>query len=264
MLKPYLYIAKTKILSALAYRFDVISTIVIQCLVVIATSFFWMAAYGQRQSAMGVTLNQMLTYSIMSSLLSCLLTANVEDRVIQSVRKGNVALDMLKPVSVFGMYLAEDIGAIAVAFCQNALPLLLISCLLIQVPVPSSAVNLLLFIVSLVFSYLINWLITACFSMLSFFVISIGPLHQTKNVLIRILSGSIIPLWFFPEGLQTVLKFLPFVCIYQLPLSIYIGKLDWPDILMQMGLQLIWLLILYAVFKMIQKKVLSNVLIQGG
>jgi ABC-2 type transport system permease protein len=262
--KPYLYIAKTKVLSSLAYRFDVFSSIAIQCLVLIATSFFWVAVYNGQQSAMGVTKEQMLTYSIISAILSCIFTANVEDRVIQSVRKGSVALDMLKPVSVFGMYLAEDLGAIVITLCQNVLPLLLISVVLIQIPVPSSALNFLLFLLSVVLSYFINWLITACFSMISFFVISIGPLHQTKNVLIRILSGSIIPLWFFPENLQGVLRFLPFMYIYQLPLSIYIGKLGLTEILTQTGLQLVWLLILYGVFRLIQKKVFSNVLIQGG
>jgi ABC-2 type transport system permease protein len=263
-LKPYFYIAKIKVLSALAYRFDVISSVIIQGLIVIATSFFWMAVYGDRQSALGVTKEQMLTYTIISALLACIFTANVEERVIQSVRKGSVALDMLKPVSVFGMYLAEDIGAVVIALCQNAIPLLLISCFLIQVPAPSSSFNFLLFLLSAVLSYLINWLITACFSMLSFVVISMNPLRQIKNVLIRILSGSIIPLWFFPQSLQSVLGFLPFVYIYQLPLSIYIGKLGIPDILMQMGLQLAWLLVLYVIFRMIQKKVFSNVLIQGG
>jgi ABC-2 type transport system permease protein len=263
-LKPYLYIAKTKILSELAYRFDVISSVTVQCLVVIATSFFWIAVYGGRQSAQGVTKEQMLTYTIMSAMLACIFTANVENRVIQSVRKGNVALDMLKPISVFGIYLAEDIGATVIALCQNAAPLLLISCLLIQVPVPSSVINFLLFLLSAVLSYLINWLITACFSMMSFFVISIGPFHQIKNVLIRILSGSIIPLWFFPESLQGVLRFLPFMYIYQLPLSIYIGRLGPLEILAQTGLQLAWLLVLFGVFKLIQKKVFSNVMIQGG
>ncbi len=263
-MKPYLYIAKTKILSALAYRFDVISSVAVQCLIVITTSFFWAAVYGDRQSAMGVTKEQMLTYTIMSVMLACLFTANVENRVMQSVRRGSVALDMLKPISVFGIYLAEDVGAVAVALFQNAAPLLLVSCLLIQVPVPASALSFLLFLLSAVLSYLINWLITACFSMISFFVISIGPLHQIKNVLIRILSGSVVPLWFFPESLQGVLRFLPFMYIYQLPLSIYIGKLGPSEILAQVGLQLAWLLILYGVFKLIQKKVFRNVLIQGG
>ncbi len=263
-MRPYLFIAKMKVLSALAYRFDVISSVAVQCLIVIATSFFWMAVYGGTQSALGVTKEQMLTYTIMSVLLASIFTANVENRVIQSVRKGSVALDMLKPISVFGIYLAEDIGAAIIALFQNAAPLLIISCVLIQVPAPSSIVNSLLFLLSASLSYLINWLITACFSMLSFFVISIGPLHQTKNILIRILSGSIIPLWFFPESLQGVLRFLPFMYIYQLPLSIYIGRLGISDIFMQMGLQLAWVIVLFAVFKMEQKKVYSNVLIQGG
>lgn len=263
-MKPYLYLAKTKILAALAYRFDVISSIIIQCLVVIATSYFWVAAYGTHKTALGVTKEQMLTYSILSAFLSCILKANVEDRIIQSVRKGNIALDLLKPVNIFGMYLAEDLGGIAVSFCQNALPLLIISSVLIQVPTPSSGIHFLLFLLSMVQSYFINWFITASFSMLSFFVISMGPLRQIKNSLIRILSGSIIPLWFFPDGLRTVLSFLPFMYIYQLPLSIYIGKLTPADMIEQLGLQFIWILIFYAIFKLIQKKVLSNVLVQGG
>lgn len=263
-MKPYLYIAKTRILSALAYRFDVISSIIIQCLVVIATSYFWVAAYGDQKYALGVTKNQMLTYSIISAVLSCILSANVEDRIIQSVRKGNVALDMLKPVNVFGMYLAEDLGEITISLCQKALPLLLISAVLIQVPIPASGLYFLLFLVSVILSFFINWLIAVSFSMITFFVISMGPLRQIKNSLIRILSGSIIPLWFFPENIQTVMRFLPFMYLYQLPLSIYIGKLTLVEVLRQLGLQSIWVLILYVVFKMIQKKVLSHVLVQGG
>lgn len=263
-MKPYIYLAKTKVMSVLAYRFDVISSVVIRCLVLIATSFFWVAAYGNRQSALGVTKEQMLTYSIMSAVLSCLLSANVEDRVIKSVRKGSVALDMLKPVNIYGMYLAEDIGSIIVSICQNAFPLFIIASLLIQVPVPSSGINFLLFLLSVVFSYMINWLIAASFSMLTFFLISMGPLIQIKINLIRILSGSIIPLWFFPQSVQTMLNFLPFVYLYQLPLSIYIGKLTRNEIGMQLGLQVLWIFILYLVFKWIQKKVLLNVLVQGG
>lgn len=62
-MRPYLYIAKVRMLSALAYRFDVLSSIVIQCLAVIASCFFWIAAYGNQQAALGVTRDQMLTYT---------------------------------------------------------------------------------------------------------------------------------------------------------------------------------------------------------
>ena len=42
-MKAYIYIAKMKILSALAYRFDVISSVFVRSLVVVATSYFWIA-----------------------------------------------------------------------------------------------------------------------------------------------------------------------------------------------------------------------------
>ena len=45
-----------------------------------------------------------------------------------------------------------------------------------------------------------------------------------KKHLIRLLSGSIIPIWFFPDWLADILNLLPFVYIYQLPLDIYIGS----------------------------------------
>lgn len=118
-MRPYLYIAKTRILRALAYRFDVLSGIAIQGLIVIASSFFWVAAYGSQQEAMGVTRDQMLTYTIMSGVLACLYTMGVEHRIASSVRHGQVALDILKPVNIFAMYLAEDLGSVGITFAQN-------------------------------------------------------------------------------------------------------------------------------------------------
>ncbi len=263
-MRPYLYIAKVRMLSALAYRFDVLSSIVIQCLAVIASCFFWIAAYGNQQAALGVTRDQMLTYTVMSSTLACLLTMNVENRIAASVQKGSVALDLLKPVNIFGIYLWEDIGSVAIAFLQNAVPLLLIGALFIVAPVPASAAHFLLFILSAAFSYMINWLIAALFGMWSFRIVRIFPLLCMKGHMIRLLSGSVIPLWFFPQWLQTVLSFLPFRYIYQLPLSVYIGILSPRETAAQMGIQFIWILLLGCLFFEIKKGVTRHLLVQGG
>lgn len=263
-MKPYLYIAKMKVLTSMAYRFDVILTIIIQCLVMIATAFFWIAAYGTRESALGTSRAQMLTYIILSAVLACMFSISVEGRVSRSIRDGKVAVDMIKPVNMFGMYLAEDMGGFIVSFFLNILPLLIIASLFIQVPRPASFIHFLLFLLSAILSYMINWIICANFSMLAFWTISIGPLLNIKNILIRILSGSIVPLWFFPQWMQTILRFLPFMYIYQLPLSIYIGKISMEDMIFELSLQIIWIFILYGIFKLFQNKIKSNVLVQGG
>jgi ABC-2 type transport system permease protein len=121
-----------------------------------------------------------------------------------------------------------------------------------------------LFLVSAAESMLINWLIAALFGMIAFTAVNIDALIQVKKHLIRLLSGSIIPLWFFPPSVSRVLSLLPFVYIYQLPLSIYIGKGSRAEHLMQMRLQLVHLVILSVIFFVMQRQVTRKVLVQGG
>ena len=93
---------------------------------------------------------------------------------------------------------------------------------------------------------------------------AVGPWGATKEHLIRLLSGSIIPMWFFPEGLRRVLEFFPFVYLYQLPLDIYIGKYDLKEYLPRIGMQLMWLLLFFLLFQYLQQKVMKHVMVQGG
>ena len=100
--------------------------------------------------------------------------------------------------------------------------------------------------------------------MIAFTAVNIDALIQVKKHLLRLLSGSIIPIWFFPAGVSRVLESLPFVYIYQLPLSIYIGRGDRAQHLAQMRIQLLWLVILAGVFFFVQNRVTRKVMVQGG
>ena len=263
-MKKYLYIIKIQIIKSMTYEFNVYGNIVMQTIIMITSAYFWKALYRQQTSVSGVDAQSMLTYVVMSCVLSVLLITNVERRIEISVEKGTVAADMMKPVNLFGVYFAEDIGGVLALIFQNLLPILLIGSLLIKVPVMADIRDLPLFLVSAAESMLINWLIAALFGMIAFTAVNIDALIQVKKHLIRLLSGSIIPLWFFPPFVSRVLSLLPFVYIYQLPLSIYIGKGSRAEHLMQMRLQLAHLVILSVIFFVMQRQVTRKVLFQGG
>lgn len=263
-MKAYLFAAKLKIQTALAYRFDMLSTIFVQCIVMFAISYFWIAAYGGADSVLDVSKKSMLTYTTISILMGNLLTMNVQNRIIDNIRTGNMALDMLKPVNMYGIYLAEDIGELVISLFQKVLPLLLISTFMFGLPSPVSAEGFILFLPSFVLAYLINWLLAALLGLWAFQTISMGPMKAVKSYIIKLLSGSIIPLWFFPCELQVVLELLPFVSIYQLPLGIYIGKYTVQEAMLRMGLQLFWVLVLFTAFQIVRRKMAARVLIQGG
>lgn len=262
--KAYFYVYKIRIQKALAYRFDVYGNIIWQCIAMFATAFFWKALYAGYDIVKGVKVEDMLVYTIVSSMMSLFFLVNVESRVISSVRKGTVATDMLKPINLYGIYFFEDLGYTTSVIFQNVLPILLIGSLFIAVPKPDSLSAFLLFIPSVIMSYLINWLLAACYSTWAFTAINMSPMVAVKQHMIRLLSGSIIPMWFFPNWLSNVLNVLPFVYIYQLPLDIYIGKYEMENLLPRMGIQFIWLLILGALFLFLQKRVTKRVMVQGG
>jgi len=262
--KKYLYVVKTQIIKSMTYEFNVYGNIVMQTIIMITSAYFWRALYKGQGIVGDVSADNMLTYVIMSSLLSVLLITNVERRIENSVIKGTVATDMMKPINIFGVYFAEDIGNIIALIFQNMLPILMIGSLMIKVPCMADIRDLPLFVISVLESFLINWLIAALFGMIAFSAVNIDALIQVKKHLLRLLSGSIIPIWFFPPGAAKVLESLPFVYIYQLPLSIYIGRGDRAQQLGQMRIQFVWLIVLLGAFFYAQKRVTGKVMVQGG
>ena len=263
-MSKYIYICKTRIIRSFTYKFDVYGNILMQAIIMITTAFFWKAVFGNETFENGVTADKMLIYTVMSSALSVMFTTGVERRIQQSVEKGSIATDMMKPVNPFGVFLAEDVGSLIALIFQNLLPIIIIGSLLVKPPVISSAAAIPAFGASLALSMGINWLFAAIFGMWAFTAISMDALFQVKKHLIRLLSGSIIPIWFFPDWLADILNLLPFVYIYQLPLDIYIGSASGQDISRRMIIQLVWFILLAGIFLLLSKKSLKKVMVQGG
>ena len=105
----YFYVYKTQILKSLAYKFDVYGNIIMQTIIMIATAFFWKALFRNATMVKGVTVDTMLTYTVISSMLSVVLTTGVERRITDSVQKGTIAIDMMRPVNLFKVFFAENL-----------------------------------------------------------------------------------------------------------------------------------------------------------
>ncbi|MBP0965090.1 MAG: ABC-2 family transporter protein [Oscillospiraceae bacterium] len=260
----YLYVMKTQLIRSFTYRFDVYGNIIMQTIIMVTTAFFWKALFGSGSFGNGMTADKMLTYTIISSAMSVLFTTGVERRIQRSVQQGSISVEMIHPINVFGVYFAEDMGTIAALLFQNLLPIIIIGSLVIKVPMIVSVSAIPMFAASLVLSMGINWLLAAIFGMWAFTAVEMDALIQVKKHLLRLLSGSIIPIWFFPDSLRAVLEALPFVYIYQLPLDIYVGSASTEDILRRMVIQVIWFAVLGTAFFILQRRVLGKVMVQGG
>lgn len=263
-LTTYLYVYKVQILKSLAYKFDVYGNIIMQTIIMIATAFFWKALFKNAESMGGVSVDTMLTYTVISSMISVVLITNVEWRITESVQTGAIAIDLMRPVNIFEVFFAENLGSVTALFFQNLLPIFIIGSLFIKLPVPRSAYEFMLFLISLVLAFFINWYLSVIFGMFSFKVIEMSALIQVKKHLVRLLSGSMIPLWFFPNWLRSVLEILPFPYIYQLPLSIYVGHYTSESLVRGLLIQILWVMALFIIETRLEKQAIKHVMVQGG
>ncbi len=263
-MSSYLYMIKVKLLLAFNYRAEFFIGMISKMVLLSATAFFWKAAYKGIDVQGAVNERQMLIYSVISIIMSQIFSISVEDNIRSRVRMGNVAVDFIKPVNVFLMYFSEDIGNAVTSIVQKVVPIIIFSVLFIVTPVPYSILHFMLFAVSAIISYMILWFSNAIFGLFYFWAIDMGPLGTIKDYLILILSGSFVPIWFFPQSVQAVLKCLPFIYMYQHPISIYIGKVSYSEAAGGIFIQIVWTVIFALIFNHIKKRVERNVLVQGG
>ncbi|MBW5445045.1 hypothetical protein GE107_03070 [Cohnella sp. CFH 77786] len=265
MLQAYAYITKMRILTNLAYRFEVFASIGSNLILLVASVFLWKAAYGGGVvRSGGIGLQDIVTYTIVSVLLASIFVCGVQDTIYYKIREGQIVTDLYRPIPLLAGYLADDLGSMASALVNKAIPLIVFASLFFGFPLPHSVSGLLLFIPSCMFSYAILWLLSALVGLVAFWVMELGNMGSVKDAIVRVLSGSLVPLWFFPEGVQTVSKYLPFQYTYQTPIGIYIGAAGTSEALQAMAVQGLWIGILFAAVVLFWKKTKTKTLIQGG
>ncbi len=264
IIDAYIYFAKMKLMTSVVYRFEFFASIIASGMVMFSTVFMWRTVYHAVTVVDGFNVDQMITYSILSTILGMVFNVTVEDAIYERVMQGDIAIDFIRPTNMILCYLAEDIGSSTGILLTRCAPMLLFISIFFYVPTPANGVAFLLFIISTVLSFSIIWIMDAIIGVMHIKMGDLGSLAFAKDCIVLLLSGSIIPIWFLPEKIRLVLSFLPFQYTYQTPLGIYIGKYMPYEALSAMLVQCIWICILLYVLIAVWEKTSKNVLAQGG
>ncbi len=263
MWKPYVAFAKKSFLGRSAYRFDHWMGIFNTCLQIFIFWGIYKTLYGGRMEVDGITLSAVTTNFILSMGLSAAFSVN-ENFLPSKIRDGSIANELLRPVSFKGKMLAEDLGNAVFNLLFCFIPALLIAGLAIGIQAPASAGMLFCFVLSAALGYGVLWTIGFAAQMAAFWLINIWSLMTIKNVFVKVLSGSMLPLWFMPEWMNGVIRFTPFSSIYFTPVQIYLGQLSPMEILQKCALQAVWILIIYLLGSLLWLRGKRKLIVQGG
>ncbi|SCZ09511.1 ABC transporter permease [Alkaliphilus peptidifermentans] len=252
-------------LSKVAYKFDAYLGVISQCVFLFIHISIWKALYISAEivDVSSIDLKTMITYSVISAGISLFINNSVIGIMDQKIRTGEIAIDLLRPMNLKTTLFYRKMGDTCFVMIFQFLPVVMIFSFILRINYPSIEF-LLYFFITLINGMIIYFLITYIIGLIGFWYLSVWHLSRLLQDLVRLLSGSFIPLWFFPDILSTISLYLPFRFIYFVPISIFLGKVDVLEIYIMIALQIMWILILTIIEKVLWFKGIEKLVIQGG
>lgn len=231
--------------------------------------YLWKAVFSNsgQQLIEGFSMNDMLIYVFISEISIRLINSRTDREIGEEIRDGSIAMNLIKPISYQGRHLFQSIGNSLFQFIFVGVPLWigveLYRNFILKESIPGLT-TIFYFLISLILSFSLIFLVNFCFGLMAFFVINIWGLNHLKNTLIAFLSGQLIPIAFFPLWAKGIMKFLPFSSMNYTPVMIYLEKYQGTEMVEKLFIQLAWVLIMFGLSALLWKKSISRLTVQGG
>lgn len=260
--KTYFPFLKATIQEILAYPGEAILYILGMTIGMFVVYYIWKVIYttGSTQVLEGFTFNEMIVYIILSFGVMQAINNGTVWNIAHDIREGNIIMNMIKPINYHLRILFQELGYVVFICIIVILPFSLVALLLGQ----THLVDLLLFFISLFLGVLIGFLFDFIFGMMAFYIKNIFGIGFGKSALVRLLSGGLIPLVFFPKSAQKLIDVLPFKSMVFTPIMIFLGKYKSREIVTVLFNQLFWVVVLVVVNHLIWKKAVKHITVQGG
>jgi ABC-2 type transport system permease protein len=271
-ISPYLAVFRMRFLLMLQYRTAAVAGFATQCWWGLLKVMVFAAFFRSTVAHQPINFTQAVTYTWLGQAFLVLLPWNSDPEVVAMVRTGDVSYDRLRPLDTYffwyvramGWMLARVVPRAAMMFVMAGLILPLVGLGSWRLRFPIGVEAALLFAPAMLSVLLLS---SAMVMLLNIGVVATmnerGPNHLMVP-LVNILSGSIVPLPFFPDWIQWLLFIQPFAGLVDIPYRIYFGNLSGISAIAGVVQQLIWTAILLLIGRYLMARVTSRLQVQGG
>lgn len=225
-MNKYIEIARIQFKAQMAYRFDVAMTVLFTVTKILFAYILWGAIFAQNEVVAGFTFPMMLSYYIISAFLSQIeMSDSVSSDVSERIRGGTFSKHMVIPASVNGYFIAQTLGRMAFHLLFVMMGTILWILLFgVDFVITSNILTILSAVVIILLGLLFMVQLNFFLGMLAFMFQDIGFFLIIKSNIATFVTGGLIPLMLLPEGIVSVMKFLPFYYVTYLPSMLFIGR----------------------------------------
>lgn len=230
--------------------------------------FVWKAVFqsSSQETLYGFSYDNMVVYLFISFLSGYITYSDGSYAIGKEILDGSVVMRMIKPIDFDMCFLFQELGNKIISFSLIFLPITVgveIYRFILNGRIMLNAFMLLIFLLSMVLAYGINFFFNLSYGFLAFFLKNLWGTDIIKGAVVDFLSGATVPLAFM-GGFGRVLQFLPFASLSYTPVMIYMGMYDYGQIAFFLGLQLLWLAVFAIASKLILRLAMKRLVVHGG
>lgn len=262
--RVYAQFMRVGFVNTIAYRVRYYTGIVTYFIYVSIYYFIWKAIFAHGDSIAGFDFGQILTYVAVGWIIRSFYFNNIDQEMAQQVLEGKLAMDLIKPVNLQSMYVAQAFGESIFRLALLTAPTALVLLAIYPLQRPRTVLEFLAFFLSVIFSFFIVAAINFAVGTLAIRLKSILGLLRAKYFLLELFSGLLLPISFFPHSFQVILQVLPFQYISYVPVLLYLGKIRGVGIARALGVQLLWVVAMLALGHAMWRWSTRRITIQGG
>jgi len=266
-MKSYFAMFKMKLITGMQYRAAAWAGIATQFFFGFMFIMIYFAFYRSSASPPPMDIDQLAAYMwLQQAFLAIIALWAMDGELLNQIQNGDVAYELCRPYHMFSFWYARLLGQRLSNVLLRCLPILIIAFLLpapYNMTLPPSIGAGLLFIISLTMALLLATAIS-----MFIYILTLITLSRSGAWLIipmaEFLMGAVIPIPLMPQVLQDILNWLPFRYISDLPFRVYSGNISGVDALLQIGVQVAWIVLLTWLGNLAFRRVTRKIVIQGG
>ncbi len=245
------------------YRANAVFAIILTGVQIYLLTVIWKAAYGDRTEVDGIEIGQLLVYLTLANLQLRFLRPEMDEDIQERIRQGQIGFDLSRPVGYPAQLMASAVGDMI-----GGLPLLLVAFPVAfiagELRGPASLEAGLGYAAALLLAWVVAALLNLLIGLISFWTVEMNGFRMIYTLVGNFATGALVPLWFMPDALRTVIQVLPFQAIAFVPVSIYVGEPATGSIGTALVVQLMWIGILLLVVRLVWSQAFRHTVIQGG
>ena len=264
-MRLYWEVARTTARRMATYRGATFAGIVTNSVFGFIQAYVLLAVWEARPTIGGFDAVDAVTFTfVVQGMLMTVGMFGGDQEMSERIHTGEVAVDLSRPYDFQAWWAAVAYGKAVFYAWARGIPPFLVGALVFDVRLPPEPWMWPAFLASVALAVGLGFGWHFLLQTGAFWLVDVRGLNQLGWMTAIILSGTAVPLVLFPDGIEAVLRALPFAAMMQLPVEVFLGKHTGADLAGIYLVQTVWIVALAAAGHLLLARAERRVVVHGG